>query len=101
MKNKLRMLFTEKAEREINDIIDYIAINLSNPKAAHDLYKEFENIIETISSFPLSCPVSELPFYCELRKAYFGNYILFYEFINDTITVISILYATRNYRDLL
>lgn len=101
MDNKIRILFTPKATREIDEIINYIAINLANPKAANDLYIEFEKTLNTIIDFPLSGPISELPFPYKLHKVYFGNYIIFYNFSNDTITVFSIKYAQRNHRELL
>jgi toxin ParE1/3/4 len=95
---KYRLRFLPLFEKDLNQIIDYISIQLENPVAAYSLVDEVYAAIEK----RLSCPESfevfpskkehPLPYY----RIYVRNYIIFYVISEDTMEVRRILYGSRD-----
>lgn len=78
-KNKYSLRITERAEKDIDDVFDYIVNELKNPTAFNSLYKKFLSSCENVCLFPHSCPISNLPAPFKVRKIILDNYIAFYE----------------------
>lgn len=72
--------FTQKAKSDLDSIVSYISVELSNPKAASDLLEKLQGVIEEARSFPASgAPViNEFLETNEVRKKFAGNYIVYY-----------------------
>ena len=105
MSSKFGYQLTQKAEADLDDIVSYIAVELSNPKAASDFLDRFDRVIEETRTFPESgSPViNEFLPVTNIRKNYVGNYIVFYlpDFSAKTIYVLRILYGKRNINEIL
>ena len=105
MSSKFGYRLTQKAEADLDDIVSYIAVELSNPKAASVFLDRLDNSIEEARAFPESGPLvtnKSLPV-ANVRKKYVGNYIMFYlpDFSAEIIYVLRIIYGKRNMNEVL
>ena len=96
--------FTKKAEADLDEILSYISVELSNPEAAASFLKDLLTVIASICSVPKIGSIVENEFLPdkEIRKSLVGNYVLYY--LPDTeeksIYVLRILYSRRNLDEL-
>ena len=78
---------TEKADADLDDVVQYIAVELANPKAASDFVDKLQSAIEEARSFPES-----------------GSLVI-NEYLPDseqkTIFVLRIVYGRRNIDEIL
>ena len=92
--------FTDTAEADLNETLDYIASNLHNPKAATDFADKITAAMDRICSFPESCPLMNNEFLPEtrVRKKLIGNYALYYLSVESEsiIHVLRIVYQKRD-----
>jgi addiction module RelE/StbE family toxin len=93
------------AERDINHIHDYIAVELDAPRAAAELMIKIENAIMALQDFPkMGPPCQSARLKAKgYRKLVIKNYIAFY-IVDDTtkiVLVMRVLYGRRNYEVLL
>jgi addiction module RelE/StbE family toxin len=90
--------FTREAKQDLIDIPNYIKYTLLNPKAADDLFGNFEKAFKQICTFAESgSPYKKRKGY---RKILVNNFLIFYK-INKkekSIEVYRILYAHSNYK---
>lgn len=100
-----KVLITELAQRDLDAIVEYIAVQLSNPIAASDLLDEVDKCYSYLRSNPFIYAKSidarlEKEGY---RKALIKNYILFFKvFENEKkVIVYRIIYGARDYQKLL
>ncbi|MBQ7671196.1 MAG: type II toxin-antitoxin system RelE/ParE family toxin [Clostridia bacterium] len=100
-----RILITELAGRDLDAIVEYIAVQLSNPIAAGDLLDEVDKCYSNLRSNPFIYAKSadarlEKAGY---RKALIKNYILFFKVFEDEkrVIVYRIIYGARDYQKLL
>ncbi len=105
MESKWEYQLTQKAEADLDDIVGYIAVELSNPKAASDFVDKLQATIEEVRSFPESgsLVVNEFVPNTEVRKKLIGNYIMYYlpDFTEKMIFVLRIVYGRRNLDEIL
>ena len=96
---------TGKARADLDDIIRYIAVELSNPRAASDFVEKLQATIEEACSFPESgsLVVNEYLPAAKVRKKLVGNYILYYlpDPTEKIIFVLRIVYGRRNMDEIL
>ncbi len=87
----------------MEQIFDYIAVELCNPTAAIGQINDFEKAFENVCTFPESCPPINNEYVKEksLRKLIVNNYIAFYRIKDNEIQVVRVLYGMRNYETLL
>ena len=96
--------FTKKVETDLDEILSYISIELSNPDAAASFLKDLQTVLTSICSVPKIGRIVENEFLPdkEIRKSLVGNYVLYY--LPDTeeksIYVLRILYSRRNLDEL-
>lgn len=97
--NKLQLVIFPLAQADLEQIFDYIAVELCNPTAAIKLINDFENGFDLVCQFPESCPLINNEYVNDksLRKLIVNNYIAFYRVKNNQIQVIRVLYGMRNY----
>ena len=105
MESKWEYQLTQKAEADLDDIVGYIAVEISNPKAASDFVDKLQATIEEVRSFPESgsLVVNEFVPNTEVRKKLIGNYIMYYlpDFTEKMIFVLRIVYGRRNLDEIL
>ena len=96
---------TEKADADLDDVVQYIAVELANPKAASDFVDKLQSAIEEARSFPESgsLVINEYLPDTEVRKKLVENYILYYlpDSEKKTIFVLRIVYGRRNMDEIL
>ena len=96
----------EKAEQDLSEIVTYFTDKLCNPKAVDSFLEEFLEGKENIANNPYMYPLSnDLVLKSEgyHRLLFKKNYIALY-LINDEekkVSIMRILYAKRNYANLI
>ena len=85
-------------EDDLNEIVDYMAIQLQNPIAAENFVDAVEKAIEE----RLSCAEAFEPYHSSRERRYpyyritVKNFTIFYVVIGDTMEVRRILYSRRD-----
>lgn len=102
-KNKYQLKIFPMAQLDMEQIFDYIAVELCNPTAAIGQINDFEKAFDNICTFPESCPYINNEYVKEksLRKLFVNNYIAFYRVRDNEIQIVRVLYGMRNYEALL
>lgn len=97
--------FTEKAEQDFDEILQYISVDLVNPSAAQNLGRKIFEKIDIVRAFPDSGAPIDNEFLADksVRKLTVDNYIIYYKAHHDekTISVIRIVYGKRNLEEIL
>lgn len=90
---KLRYL--PLAQKDLRDIISYIADTLKSPMAAMDLVDELDNSILRLIQFPYCCKVYQPvePLEAEYRILRVKNYMVFYVVSEQEVEIHRIIYA--------
>lgn len=103
MENKYPLKLFPLAAQDLEQIFNYIAVDLCSPQAALKQIDDFENAFNSVCSFPESCPLINNEYVKDksLRKLIVNNYVAFYRIKNGEIQVIRVLYGMRNYQALL
>ena len=100
MAAEFKVHYTDKSEEDLDEILNYISVDLSNPIAAMSFLDEFEKTIDRARLFPESgSPVNNPYVKTEgLRKLYVKNYTVFYfpDMINESIVILRIIYSHRD-----
>lgn len=101
--NKYQLKIFPMARLDMEQIFDYIAVELCNPTAAIGQINDFEKAFENICTFPESCPYVNNEYVKDksLRKLIVNNYIAFYRIKDNEIQVVRVLYGMRNYEPFL
>ncbi len=105
MEFKYRYQLTKRAESDLDEIIAYIAHELSNPQAASDFIDKLQKQIEEVRFFPESGSLVHNQFLQieNIRKKRIGNYIMYY--ISNSkekmIIILRIVYGKRNMDEIL
>lgn len=96
---------TEKAKADLDQILSYIAVELSNPTAVACFAGSLQAAITEARSFPESGPLVDNEFLSNdaVRKKIFGNYLMYYlpDFATRTIFVLRIVYGRRSMDEIL
>ena len=105
MENNFIIKFTPKANEDLKQIYNYISEELFAERAADKLFDKIEKNIMNLGIFPYSCNLvlDETLNKKGYRKLVIDNYIVFY-LVNDfekQVIIMSILYRTQNYKNLL
>ena len=103
MENKKTLKFYPSAERDLEEIFQYISVKLCNPDAALNLINEFGKAFDNICYFPESCPLVNNDIIKDktMRKLIVNNYIAFYRVKNEEVQVLRVLYSMRKYEVIL
>ena len=101
--NKYQLKIFPMARLDMEQIFDYIAVELCNPTAAIGQINDFEKAFENICTFPESCPYINNEYVKDksLRKLIVNNYIAFYRVRDNEIQVVRVLCGMRNYEPFL
>ena len=90
---KYRVEFLSEAKQDIEDIRDYIAVNLENKPAAIRIVQAIIDKCESLAIFPNGYAIK---FRCDgraVRFAHCGRYTIAFLVGNDTVTVYAIKYS--------
>ena len=103
MANKYNLQIFPLAQLDMEQIFEYISVELCNPTAAINQINDFEKAFNDICTFPECCPYINNEYVKDksLRKLIVNNYIAFYRITENQIQVVRVLYGMRNYESLL
>lgn len=93
------LIITPSADKDLNDIIQYMSNDLSNPNAAKRFYEKVEKSYANLEEFPCMYPLCELPRFSDNhRKIIIDDYVIVYRFdeISGTNYIIRVLYGKVN-----
>lgn len=86
-------IFTDRAEDDLENIADYIAID--NPARAVSFVQEIRNRCQRIANAPQGYPLA--PEYGEnVRKVPYGNYLILYTIHEGNIFILHIPHGARD-----
>lgn len=102
MRSKIK--YSPKAQKDLDDIWDYIEGTLYNPDAALRIVNGIMDRIDKLADFPESG--TSLEFADGLKSGYrfvlFENYIAFYRIsANNVVYIDRVLYGARDYKKIL
>lgn len=90
----MRLFFSPLAERDLEDIADYIATD--NPGRALSFVRELREQCERISANPLGYRLRP-EFGEDIRSCAHGRYAIFFTSDSDGVTVVRILHGARDF----
>ena len=101
--NKYLLKIFPLAQLDMEQIFNYISIELCNPEAAIWQINDFEKSFEILCIFPKSCPYINNEYVKDksLRKLTVNNYIAFYRVQDNEVQIVRVLYGMRNYETIL
>ena len=89
----MRLVFAEPAERDLKDIIEYIAQD--NPAAAEKVYRGIIASAERLTCFSEIGRVGRLPDTRELTVASLP-YLIVYQVAAETVTILAVFHSARD-----
>lgn len=100
---KYEVIITEPAEKDLNDIADYIAFTLQNISAALKLVSDIKEAILSLANAPMRFEVTrdERLAMLGIRKIIISNYLIFYTVSNANVSIIRILYCKRDWLNII
>lgn len=105
MESKWGYELTQKAAADLDDIVGYIAVELTNPTVASDFVDKLQGVIEEARFFPESGSSvnNELVLNMEVRKKLVGNDMMYYLPDSDEqmIFILRIVHGRRNMDEIL
>ena len=100
MESKYSYRFTKKAEQDLDEILNYISVDLVNPAAAQNLGRKIFEKIDMIRMFSDSGAPVDNEFLADktVRKLSVDNYVIYYKtyYEEKVISIIRIVYGKRN-----
>lgn len=88
-----RLVFAEPAERDLDNIIDYIARD--NPSAAEKVYRAIVAAAERLTNFPEMGRSGRLPGTSEFPVSALP-YLVVYEVGPDVVTILAVFHSARD-----
>lgn len=105
MESKYSYRFTKKAEQDLDEILNYISVDLVNPAAAQNLGRKIFEKIDMIRMFSDSGTPVDNEFLADktVRKLSVDNYVIYYKtyYEEKVISIIRIVYGKRNLDEIL
>ena len=97
MKNKL--YYAPRALRDLDDIWDYIASDLSNTHAAMDITTEIMDSVDRLGDFAeMGAPLASIvDIESDYRFLVVKDYLVFYRTSGDHVYIDRVLYGRRDY----
>lgn len=97
MKNKI--FYAPEAEKDLNEILEYISFELDNQKAAFDMVEGIIHLIDKLEAFPkMGTELSAIiEFENDYRFLVHKKYMIFYRAEEASVYIDRILYNRRDY----
>lgn len=94
-----KVFYTPMALRDIEEIAEYIAVELENPGAAKRIVLEIQDHIDSLEDFPYlgSLLSSIAQVNSDYRFLVTGSYLTFYRILGETVYIDRVLYGKRDY----
>ena len=95
--------FSAEAKKDLTNIFNYIFYSLNEPNIAKKKIEKIKLAIYNLKTNPEIYPIiqEDILSKYDLRKIVIDNHIIFYTVLNNTIYIVRILYARRNWISLL
>ena len=93
--NNYKVNITDEAYADLDEILKYITVDLSNSSAAQELLNDVLKGVDQISAFPFAMPNLNNIEFNKLRRLDIKNFVLIYD-VNENkheIYILAILYA--------
>ena len=99
----IKISLSAEAERDLEQIKEYISVELGNPTAANRVLAKITKRISELSVFPeLGAELGAImPFPSDYRFLVCENYLAFYLYEQNMILVDRVLYGKRNWISIL
>ena len=83
------IIYLPTARKQLEDIVDYIAVGLAAPDAAHDFIDEVDKAAKSLADMPHRHPIYHTSFAVleEVRWISVKNYNVFYKIFEEEKTV--------------
>jgi addiction module RelE/StbE family toxin len=98
-----KITYLPVALKDLEEIIDYITINLKSPDAALDFITAFDESVSILELFPYSRrvyqPIKNLEY--EYRLLPVKNYAVFYSVKEQTVEIHRVIYGKKNLSELI
>ena len=103
MKKTHKLRYLKQALLDLQEIIDYIVSQFSAPLTAANLLEKLENKIANLQYFPLAGKeyVAGKGLEDKYRALMVENYLVFYVVYEDVVEIRRVIYAKREYENLL
>ena len=92
--------FTASAEADLDETLNYIAVQLHNTKAASDFADKLTKSINDVCLFPENGSLVKNEYLpnTNVRKKHVGNYIMYYlpDFSESIILILRLVYSRRD-----
>ena len=97
MKNKIH--YSIEAQRDLDEIWDYIVADLCNPKAAERMVNRIMDAVDSLAVFSgIGAPLSSIADTdADYRFLVTGSYMTFYRVHGNDVYIDRILYGRRDY----
>lgn len=101
MAKKYEITYLPIAQRDLNDIIEYILTD--RPEYVRQFIRKFDELISRLEDFPNLgvVPKDLLISQMNYRVLVVDSYLVFYVFLNDTVEIRRIIHSKRKYDYLL
>ena len=95
-----RVVWTDRARQDLEDIIEYIAVTLASPQAAREHLTAFAEAADRISHNPKLYAISSQPS-CAARNqraCFIKRYVLLYSYHDEDLVIVNRIFSTlRDY----
>lgn len=95
----MTVIITPSAEADLEAIADYIA--LDSPRRALSFVRELRETSLALSGYPEAFPLVPRYEHYGVRRKPYGNYLIFYEIVDDAIFVTHVLNSAQDYEAVL
>lgn len=101
MKNRIH--YAQEARQDLDDIWDYIVLELTNVSAATNTVNKIMDMIDQLADFPeMGSPLSSIAdTESDYRFLVSGSYLTFYRVSGSDVYIDRILYGRRDYLSIL
>ncbi|MBQ7841501.1 MAG: type II toxin-antitoxin system RelE/ParE family toxin [Lachnospiraceae bacterium] len=93
---RFKVEITEEALNDMEDIYDYIAVDLQSPENAIGQYDRIANAILSLDVFPEKFRVFMEKEDSEIRRMVVDHYSVFYVILDEKVVVTNVLYSAVN-----
>ncbi len=89
------VVITREAEQDMEEIYNYIALELLSPEYAMGQYNRIADSIMQLDTFPTGFKIVDFEpeNTMELRRKFVDNYTIFYRIIGNQVEVTNVLYT--------